>query len=311
MPKPGRWRRFREGLLKTEPLIESAAQVVKPPKLLYLAWQHNLQPGSEGKFLWDRNRKELAETEAFLKRAGSIGFAQRIDGLPPLVLFFEVDPSIDAPVNAALMVEGRDIISTGSARTSSVDGINVSAIEPLQNELPAWPDSVSLQLTYATENWQVIKTVNEVSKQPIEVVEGVRWYLDPARAREHDPQTGRLRRAEGKTAAILELNESVQKGLIAYGVRLYLKGKSTPMRESHSTVVTREDGNNTIRVSEAFDSVDQIDRVEFISQRRAIETIDDVPLRLEFLPPDPRLVPPQRDAAYEDAVFDNPEPIAR
>lgn len=281
----------------------------RPPKLRYLAWLPETRSESwENVTFWDPSGKDLPETEAkaFLARVGPLGVS-RLEGrgLTPLMLFFEVDMSIDAPVMPTMKTKEGVIISTGSSRIQPVDGFNMSVVAGQRKELLASHDVVSFEFDYATENWHVIKTVREVGDQPIEIAEGVGWYLDSERARINNPETGRLEWAKGKTTAVLEISEAVRRSLTNYGVRLYLKGQSTPMREAYVTVVTRDDGNSTIRVSEPFESADQIERVEFISQKHAIETIDNVPLRLDLLPKVSSLsVPEVRNAAYEDAVFD-------
>ena len=301
-----------------------------PPKLLYLAWQEeSSQPGWGKMVLWNTAGKTLgaAEAQEFLARAGNNVIANGDDSLTPLVLFFEVDKSINAPVMPTLITKEGARISSGSARTQQVDGVNVAVIVASRTSLAAWPDSASLELNYATEDWQVIKTVSKVGDQPIEIADGVRWYLDQERAREFDPETGRLRWAEGKTAGVLELRaasqtpplapprstrkgdfgEAAQKGLMDYAVRVFLKGQTVPVREVSATAVARDDGNYTIRVSDAFSSADQVERVEFIRQQRAIETVDNVPLRLDLLPVENKRLPNKKSEAYENGVLGNSE----
>lgn len=293
------------------------------PKLLYLAWQPaNAHPDDEAwseLTLWDLNGKILAADKAqeFLQRIPEPLFVQQQEGdLTPLVMFFEVDPAIKSSVSPGIRVGGGVTQFGGSSRSSPQGNLNV-AVMRLQKSGPgpqvpgsrfdAWPESIATEVHYATENWQVIKTITEVGAQPIEIAEGVRWYLDPERARERDPNTGRLRWAEGKTAGVLETSEAVQKGLLDYGVRVYLKDKPIPVREAYVTVVTRDDGNHTIRVSDVFDNADQIERIEFIRQHRAIETVDDVPLRLDLLP---KVAKPQAARSgdeYEDGMLRNGE----
>jgi beta-lactamase regulating signal transducer with metallopeptidase domain/protocatechuate 3,4-dioxygenase beta subunit len=295
---------------KTETSENSNKHTTIPPKLLYLAWQEeSSQPGWGKMVLWDTVGKTpgAAEAQEFLARAGHKIFANHDDSLTPLVLFLEVDKSINAQVMPTLITKEGARISTGSARTQQVDGVNVAVVVASRTNLAAWPEKVSLELSYATENWQVIKTVTEVGAQPIEIADGVRWYLDPAKAQERDPNTGRLRWAKGKTAGVLETSEVVRKGLMDYDVRVFLKGEAMPLPGMYTTIVTRDDGNHMIRVSDAFDSADQIERVEFIRQQRAIETVDNVPLRLDLLLEESKRLPNEKGAAYENGVLGNGE----
>jgi beta-lactamase regulating signal transducer with metallopeptidase domain len=307
--------------LKTETRDEANKHTTIPPKLLYLAWQSEdlRQTNPDKAILWDRSGKELGRDEAreFLSRAGNIGFTQTPYPLTPLVLFFEVDPTINASVSTTVITsDGTRLPLSASSRITPTNGINTASLGPMNAELEVWPSPVSLRLTYAIENWRIIKTVREFESLPIDVAEGVRWYLDPTRANDRDPQTGRSYHAVGKTAGILELSEAVQNGLVDYAVRVYLKGQEKPVNELGVTTLSRKDGNATIRISEAFDSADQIERVEFIRQRRAVEIVEDVPLRTELLPKNGnrREVPitPEgkrridRDA-YENGVLGNSE----
>lgn len=294
------------------------------PKLLYLAWQLGdvrVHPKEWPELtLWDIAGKTLgaAEAKEFLGRLPDLHIKPALPGdLPPLVMFFEVDPTILSSVIPSLSHDGFRAANS-FAYGRPLGNLNFAVVTANSEESgTAWPEKANIELDYAMENWRVIRTVTEVGTQPIEIAEGVRWYLDPERARERDPNTGRLRWAEGKTAGVLEtLRDGGSTGFKTFAARVFLKGQTRHLHHVYSTIQTREGVNYHIEVSDSFDSANQIERVEILSQRHDVIKFTDVPLRLDLLPQDGnrRYVPITRDGqrtidreAYENGVLRNGE----
>ncbi len=300
----------------TEPPEEAPSEpsvtdeVGRPPKLLYLAWQQG-DPESkkwDDLTLWNLQGKTLdqVEAKAFLQRVGEpLNHQITEKSLHPLLLFFQVDESIPSPVTPMAITPKGKLITVASARSKPTEDINVAVLTTPSWQVAAWPKSVSLKLNYATENFRVLKTVDVVNDQPIEIADGVRWYLVPTKAREYDPQTGRLREVPGKTAGALEIREDIYHGLTNYTSRIFAKKRASQPNFAHSTINTMNGKDYIVEVSDAFDNADQIERVIFLSQRHAIVEIVNVPLRLDLLPNDDgqSAISPKNSDAYENGIF--------
>jgi beta-lactamase regulating signal transducer with metallopeptidase domain len=258
------------------------------PDLLYLAWQEDDARGA-GKpiphAIWDLRGKTLSKerSDQLLEQKLFSSFPRRDGELRPLLMVFDVDRRITcSPVMLAMITADGKRHWISSSRGSPVNGRILSTAHPAAKLLGKWPQKISLEIKYPIDNVTVVKTLTEIPNNPVEIVPGVRWYLDPMRASDVDERTGKLQRAPNKTAGVLEIRDDARK-LVSYEMRLYLRGEQKK-GTFYGTFLERRGELYEIRVTEAFDNKDQIERLEIIRQRNEISRIDNVPLRLDLLP---------------------------
>ena len=259
------------------------------PQLLYLTWQND-GIHSTGKpiphILWDLDGKILDDqlNNKVLKKVGSFSVHWRKeDELHPLGLVFQVDQRIThCPVMPTVIMTDGKKSSGGTARSKPTNGMNVSAAVPRTDALKEWPKDISLEIKYPVDNITTIKTLTEVPDDPVTIAPGVQWYLDPTRALARE--AGGLRRAEGKTAAVLQTSRDVADPLVSYNVQVFLRGKTTAISSAYGTIIEPGGKLHDIDVSEAFDDKNAIERVEITRQHYAIKRINKVPVRIDLLP---------------------------
>lgn len=264
---------------------------VNPPQLLYLAWQKGGDRATGQPIphnVWDTKGIVLPQEKAdtLLKGVRSFDVHWRQEGeLPPLTLVFNVDREIaHSPVVPAVITTDGKRHSGSTARNASSNGLIVSAVFPRARDLAKWPKKITIEFTYAIEDRAIIRTLRNVPAEPIDIAPGIQWYLDPARALIAAPGQRKLVRAVGKTAGVLQISKVRADPLTAYGVRVYLRDKHRPIGSSHATIIEIDGKLHEIRVSDAFDNKDQIERIEIIRQRHQARRIENVPLRLDLLP---------------------------
>lgn len=276
---------------EARPVSADQGAPVEAPRLLYLTWEKD-GIHSTGKpiphTLWDRNGTLLSDNEAeeLLKKVRSFDVAwRRVGELHPLVFVFKVDRRIThCPVQVTVITAGGNRYSQGTARNKSTDGLNVSAAAPSKSGLKAWPDRISLEIKYPVESVTPIRTLTEIPDEPLTIAPGIQWYLDPTRAQESDPETHRLRRATGKTAAVLQVDRGRAAPLLSYNARVYLRDGDRPLSSLYSTIIEPNGKLCDIDVSEAFTGKNEIKQVEITRQRYDIKRIENVPVRLDLLP---------------------------
>jgi hypothetical protein len=258
------------------------------PRLLYLAWQKDgIRSTGEPipHTLWDLDGKILDDqlSGEVLKKVGSFSVAWRREGeLHPVVLVFQVDGRIThCPVTPTVITADGKKSHGGTARIKPTSGMNVSAAVPKTDALKEWPKTISLEIVYPIDNVTTIKKLTDVPDEPVTIAPGVQWYLDPTRALARE--AGRLRRAEGKTAAVLQSSRDLAP-LVSYNAQVFLRGNTTPISSVYSTIIEPNGKPHDIDVSEAFDGKNVIERVEFTRQRYAVKRIDNVPVKIDLLP---------------------------
>ncbi len=264
-------------------------RTAKTPELVYLGWQTE-QADAEGDPpkipMWDMNGRALSDTEV-ATLSDQLGDTRlhypREGGLPTLLLVFRVDGEVSQHVMATLLGADGTRHSQTFARTRVTAGMNVATLQPLTSALAAWPGTIDLEIKYPIENTEVFKRLSEVADSPVRLAEGVSWYLDPNRAIERDAQNQR-QRARDKTAAVLQLKREPPGPYTQYAARVYLQGAERPLRENYVTMIEPEGQLHTIRVSEAFDSKQDVERVEFTRRRFDIAKIRGVPVRVDLIP---------------------------
>jgi beta-lactamase regulating signal transducer with metallopeptidase domain len=263
---------------------------VESPQLLYLTWQKDGIDSTSKPIphtLWDLDGKILSDplNDEVLKKVGSFNVANRREGeLPPLVLVFKVDPQItNCPVLPVVVTANGKIDSGMTARSKPTNGMNVSAATPHTDVMREWPAHISLEIKYPIENITTIKTLTDISDDPVEIAPGIQWYLDSTRARDGSV-AGPLSEANGKTAAVLQTSEDLADPLVSYDVRVYLRGIAAPLSSLYKTTIEPNGKLHEIDVSQAFNGKNAIDRVEIIRQRYAVRRIDNVPVRVDILP---------------------------
>ncbi len=202
------------------------------------------------------------------------------DSLPPLYMVFRTDERIERCIVMPKVLTGAGPHYHGSSARYGDAGLNVSAVQPKRSfTLCEWPNRISLEIKYPIDNETTIKTITAITDEPVDIVPGVRWYLDPKLAFDRD--TGG--RAEGKTAAVLETVGRIVKHA-SYRARVYLREKEEPALNRFVAVRGSRPNLACLCATEAIDSKDEIERVEITCQHYRISRIDDVPLRLDLLP---------------------------
>ena len=131
---------------------------------------------------------------------------------------------------------------------------------------------------------RVIRTIRSVPKEPVEIANGVRWYIDNERgvdfSRPGPPQFG--------MGGVLELHDNENEATITYRVKIWLRGDREPVPEGLVTIIEPKPGDRrTIRCSRAINDLQSIERVEFTRQQFRFEQINGVETHLDLLPPDP------------------------
>ena len=271
-----------------EPSTERTESAAVPPELLYLAWQKG-GTTSTGKAtphkLWDRNGNVLSEkqsAEVLEKVKTFVVHWRRDNELSPLVLVFKVDQRLtSSPILATVLSGDGTRLSEGSARSTPTNGMNVSAVAPNKERLASWPKQISLELKFPIEDPQVLSELTEVPDDPVEVADGVTWYLDPDRALQREG--GRLIQAMNKTAAVLQSKQLPDSALSSYGARVFLKD-GTELQGCYTTGIKSSGEQYRIDVSDPIQSKGDIIRVRFVRQRFRLEVVKNIPLRLEDLP---------------------------
>ena len=87
-----------------------------------------------------------------------------------------------------------------------------------------------------------------------------------------------------KRRPVLQIANKRSDSLVTYGVRVYLRNREKPLRETYVTIIEPDGELHTIRVSEAFGHKADIERIETTRVRHAISRIDNVPVRVDLLP---------------------------
>lgn len=264
---------------------------VTTPKLLYLGWQKDGVHStgmSIPSTLWNPDGKILsqAKSDEILKKVKSFDvYWRQEDDLNPLSMVFQVDGRLrDSPVMPTVITA--DGVRHSSAATVNTPryGLIVSAAAPYESSLSKWPEEISLEIKYPIENRVIIKTLKEIPDEPVKIAKGVSWYLDPKRAMETDPGTGRMQMAYDKTAAVLQINRETADKLTQFECRVYLRDQKKPLRGHYSTIIESDGQQNEIRVSDSFGQKQDIEKVEILRQRYKTSLIKNIPLKLQLLP---------------------------
>lgn len=265
--------------------------LVKTPKLLYLAWQKDgvRSTGmSIPSTVWTPDGKILNQekSDEILKRVKSFDVHWRQeDDLQPLSMVFQVDGRlVDSPIMPTVITADGDRFMMASTVDTPRYGLIVSAAAPYKSSLAKWPEEISLEIKYPIENWVIVKTLKEIPDEPVKIAKGVTWYLDPKRARELDPATKKFQIAYDKTAAVLQVNRETADKLTQFECRVYLRGKTEPLWGQYSTIIEADGQQNLIRVSKSFEQKQDIEKVEIIRQRFKTSLIKNIPLKLPLLP---------------------------
>jgi hypothetical protein len=178
---------------------------------------------------------------------------------------------------------------------SLANGLAKSACSPRRKDFKSWPAKVNLDVKVPLEDPQVFKTIKSVPEQPVDVAEGVRWYIDKERGAEvsADGSMG-----FGLPGGVLELRDSESDATTNYSVKVWLQGCKEPVPEAYATIIELNPGDGrtirpnpgaqrTIRVSRAIKDTKAIDRIEFLRQRFRFERIKGVETHLDLLPSGP------------------------
>lgn len=259
------------------------------PELIAVTWQQipdsNNQRIEQPVWRPDGTQFDDAKANRLLDQVGSFQthWWNKDETLRPLVLVFRMPPKITGTGMHATVVIGEDRRFWGGTWGNVLpNGLAKSACSPQREALAAWPDEVNLDLKIPIENRQVIKRLETIPDQPIELAPGVRWYID------HDRGIDRSNREaprRGLTAAVLEIEGNSADSLVTYGASVWLRGQEQPLAGDYATNIELRPGVWAgIYVSRPIDDLQKIERVEFTRQRFRIERIEGVKTRLDLLP---------------------------
>jgi hypothetical protein len=147
-----------------------------------------------------------------------------------------------------------------------------------------WPESVTVHLKYPLEIPVMVKTLNEVPPEAVEIADGVVWYIDPQAG--YDVGAPRIINAPTPRfpAAVLETIQDGSLDLVDYSVRVHLKNSEKVLQGSHTTIRDRNGKQYRVDVSRKFPPPEEIDRIEVYRQRFTRSVIKDVRLRTDLIP---------------------------
>lgn len=267
----------------------SAAEAdVIAPQLKYLAWSQK-QPedkNSISRFLWTPKGRVLSEGEVSEPITNWLSASSHEQAGHPqlecLNLFFDVDDRLkNCPVFPTVLVEGKR--GTRWTALNSTEGWACSSVSLEKKDFAKWPEKMSLEIRYPLEDQAVIKTLNKVPDDTLEVAEGIIWYLDPTRALKYDNNTNRWITIDGKTAAVLQTLRGRPEELTDYSVRVYLKDQKQPLDGNFSTFIEPDGQLHEIDVSNPVEP-QQIERIEVLRQRYAVRLIENIPIKVDLIP---------------------------
>lgn len=146
-----------------------------------------------------------------------------------------------------------------------------------------WPDSVKVHLKYPLEIPVLVKTLNEVPVDAVQIADGVTWYVDPQAG--YDAGAPRIINAPTPhfPAAVLETIQDGSLDLVDYSVRVHLKTSETELQGSRTMIRDRNGKRYQLDVSRKFPPTDEIDRIEVYRQRFTRSVIKDVRLRTDLI----------------------------
>ncbi|HSG73410.1 MAG TPA: M56 family metallopeptidase, partial [Planctomycetaceae bacterium] len=257
------------------------------PQLLYLAWSQKEDDKTKPRVLWTPEGRVVSEADVAEPIAKHLGLEVREqEGYPQLeslTLFFDVDGRLTySPIFPTVRAEGKRA-GRYFALNSPEKGLSFSSVSLLKSDFEKWPEKISLELKYPLENLTVINTIKEIPDEPIDIAEGITWYLDPNRASIFDRETNRLIRVENKSAAVLQIRMGRPDELTAYSVRVYLRDQERPVQENYVTIIEPDGHRHEIRVSNPVDPA-EIERIEVVRQRHDIRLIRDLPIKVDLIP---------------------------
>lgn len=282
-------------IARVEPGQADSAASEKPamevPKLIYLAWSQEKPKDENAKprVLWTPEGQILSEadvSEAIAKRLDSSTHEQeRYPQLECLTLFFDIDDRLTyAHIFPRVLSAGEHGTRWTAFNTEVGEkGLAFTSISLLKREFAKWPEQISLELKYPLEDWTVIKTIKEIPDEPVEIAEGITWYLDASRAVIYDSVTKRSTRVENKSAAVEQTRHDRPDKLTAYSVQVYLKDQEQRLGGAYSTIIEPDGQMHSIEVSKPVDP-QNIERIEVVRQRRAILQVKDIPIKVELTP---------------------------
>jgi hypothetical protein len=269
----------------------SGSPVAPTPELIAVTWQQ--VPEANDKRIeqpvWRPDGKRLTDTEAnaLLDQVKSFQthWWNKEATLRPLVFVYRRPPGMHTGLMTSIVLPNGRRMGTGSWMYSLANGLAKSSCSPQRADLRSWPAKVDLDVKVPLEDPQVIKTIKAVTKEPVEVAPGVRWYIDNERGADVSgpgpPQFGLM-------GGVLELQHDSIENLVQYDAKIWLRGGKQPVPEAYGTIIEPKPGDRrTIRCTRAIDNLQSIERVEFTRQRFRFDRINGVETHLDLLPPDP------------------------
>jgi|GEM_PF-4948095 len=269
----------------------SDSNTVRSPELVAIGWQ--LVDGfvkEEERLvqsIWrpDGTLYSRAESERLQKVAQGFQLVQwdKKAELRPLVLLFQQDSKIITGIAPRICLPDREeFLSAGASGGDRGAGLTVSSLSPQRTDLSEWPDRIDIEIKVPLENWAVIKTLNEIPDEHVDVGPGFRWYISPDKGVNF---ANRESPVGGLTAAVLEKRGDQSKSLVNYDVRVWLKDEKQPVRRCYSTATRNAQGVNIeIGVSMPIEDASMIQKVEFLRQRYRFDRIKNVQTHPDLLP---------------------------
>jgi hypothetical protein len=285
-------------------MIASSAAAAEPradeyrrPELVAICWQH----AEEGRFqevqpAWRPDGTMLDETEAkwLHKELGSFDL-QRIDPDVkhlPLVLIFRIDERARSP-QSLIVSYRRDGKSTpcGAGQDSQKSFLAHSTLSPRKTDMSQWGPEVDFEVKVPIGEPELLKRIEPIPAERIDLDKGVSWYVDPQRGRSRVVNNA-LKSVEGKPigravlgvpATVLDVSYADADPLCVYAADVRLKNGES-LQSQYVTVYGDPPKHHMIRVSRPIEESNPVASAEFRRTRHRMELYEKIPTHLELKP---------------------------
>jgi hypothetical protein len=204
------------------------------------------------------------------------------ENLRPLVFLFRCDPKIKTGIQVGLIMKD-ERRQYGTWQYPNTTALSKSACSPERRALSKWPAKIDIEIKVPLENPELIKTIESITGERVEVAPGITWYVDRQRG---EDRSGSGPPRGGLTAAVFETPSSIT-SLTNYYATVWKKGQQEPLSNDYATIIELKPGVlSTIRVSRPIDGPQAIEKVEFHRQRFRRERINNIQTHLDLLPAD-------------------------
>lgn len=254
------------------------------PELVYMTWQKSKEANGRRALnpLWnvkgdvvpfDEAKQAVLATDSF-----NVHWWKPEEALRPLVFVFRVEPKFSSHVVTTAIDDRGRRHASGTFMAGKGRGWSVSAASPSKNQLAEWPKQISLEMKYAIEGPQLLRTIDKIPEGAVPIADGLEWSVEDNRGL-----------GDQKPAAVLRCQYGQGDWqLHTYDIRTYLRGKKEPLEEMYATRVDDEKAGKAfeLRVSASIDNRRDVERIEIWRRRNEVRRIDGIPVRLDLQPKD-------------------------